>query len=99
MLMQSALINFRLRQREMGAALDKCNATNSHSASQEIPCLLWKLKVHYSVQNSPPLVPTLSQISQVHIFPYCARISHIFHACYTPRLSYPPLFDHSNNIW
>jgi hypothetical protein len=27
---------------------------DSHSASQEIPCLLWNLKVHYLVQDPSP---------------------------------------------
>jgi hypothetical protein len=30
---------------------------NSHSASQEIPRLLWNLKIHYRVHNSPSLDP------------------------------------------
>jgi hypothetical protein len=26
-------------------------------------------------------------------------ISHLFHACYMPRLCHPPSFDYPNNIW
>jgi len=33
---------------------------NSHSTSQDIPCLLWKPKVHYRVHRSPPLIPNLN---------------------------------------
>jgi len=32
--------------------------TNSHSASQEIPRLLWSPMAHYRVHNSPPIDPT-----------------------------------------
>jgi hypothetical protein len=42
---------------------------NSHSASQEIPCLLWNPKVHYHVHNSPPEVSVLTQMQPVHTFP------------------------------
>ena len=38
----------------------------SCSASQEIPCFLWNLKVYYHHQNRPPPVPILSHISPVH---------------------------------
>jgi hypothetical protein len=51
--------------------MEQCSwEANSHSASQEISCLLWKLKVHYRVHNSPLLAPILSQMNPAHTFPY-----------------------------
>jgi len=44
---------------------------NSHSASQEIPSLICKPKVHYRIHKSLSLVPILSQMRPVHIFPPC----------------------------
>jgi len=49
-----------------------CEA-NSHSASVEILCLLWNLKAHYRVHKSPPLIPVLSQMHPIRIFPACFR--------------------------
>jgi hypothetical protein len=42
---------------------------NSHSASQEIPSLLWNPKVHYRVHKGPATGPIQSQKHAVHTFP------------------------------
>ena len=39
---------------------------NSFSASQEIPRILWNLKVHYRIHNSPPPVLIMGQFNQTH---------------------------------
>jgi hypothetical protein len=57
---------------------------HSHAASEEIPRLLWKLKVHYRVHKGPPLVPVLSQMHPAHNFP-----------SYLPKIHFNIILYHS----
>jgi len=63
--------------------LSPSSEANSHSASQKFPHLLWNPKAYYRVHNSPPLIPILSQMNPVHIFPphfpkiHCDIFSHL----------------------
>ena len=48
---------------------------NWFSASQEIPYILWNLKVHYRIHKCPLLFPILSHITPVHaVAPHFPKI-------------------------
>jgi hypothetical protein len=51
--------------------------TTSRSATQEVPNILWNLKVHYRVRKNPPRIPTLSQADAVHITPFYFSKMHL----------------------
>jgi hypothetical protein len=71
---------------------------NSHSASQEIPLLLWSPKIHYRVHNSQPLVSIMSQMNPVHNFlPHFPKIhSNIIIASISRSSEWPLPFGVSN---
>jgi len=46
---------------------ENCSSeTNSSSASQKIPHLLWNLDVHYHLHTNCPLISIISQFTLVH---------------------------------
>jgi hypothetical protein len=44
-------------------------SSDASSASQKIPCILWKQMVYCGVHNSPPLAPVLRQNNEVYMLP------------------------------
>ena len=62
-----------------------CKADSS-LGSQEIPRILWNLKIHYHAQNNPPTVSILGQINIVHIYSF--TILKIYNTLVLPTFLY-----------
>jgi hypothetical protein len=64
------LTNYLINSMELSPSWE----TNNCSGTREIPSNVWKLKVHYCIHKSPPLVSILSQITPVQIPSYFSKI-------------------------
>ena len=78
------------------------SGANLFAASQEIPRILWKPKVHYRTHKRPPTVPILGQPYPVHI-PTCHFLeihSNSIHPSMprSPQCSLSPRFRHQEPI-
>ena len=78
---------------------------NQFAASQEIPRILWNLKVHYCIHMCLPLVPNLSQLDPVHwslslTFPQQNPVyaSPRPHTCYIPSPSHSSRFTWAGHV-
>jgi hypothetical protein len=71
--LQLSLLTFRVFSQSSSMEQSPSWETISHSANQEIPHLLWNQNVHYCFHNSPLIIPILSQMNPVHIFPLYFR--------------------------
>jgi hypothetical protein len=65
--------------------------STTRQAIEELPNILWNLKVHYRFHKGSPIVPILSQNIQVHIIPSYISMIHL-------NIIHPPTHS-SSSYW